>query len=442
MKKFVIDGGKPLKGEVIVSGAKNVALKVLLTPLLTDKQVVIENIPLITDFYLMVKIINNLGVETKIFKNKHEIVMRNKNLKHFKIPLEMGACLRTSSMLIAPLLARLGKAQVPNPGGCRIGARPIGRHIKGLEKMGAKIRYLPQNGYFHAEAKKLLGTHYCFPKNTHTGTETLILAAVLADGETILENAAQEPEVDDLINILSQMGAKIRRVEPRKIVIKGVKKLEGGRFKIMPDRNEVVTFAIAGLATKGDILIKGTQRENLRAFLEKLDEVEAGWEPIDQIRTRFFFKGPLKATEVITAPHPGFMTDWQAPWAVLMTQAQGESLIHETVFENRLLYARELKKLGAKFKFFNPRVKNPRQFYNFNWGDNDPSYFHAIRILGPTPLHNGVLEITDLRAGATLVLASLVAQGKSFIYGIHHIDRGYEEIEKRLKKLGAKIKRG
>lgn len=441
MDKFVISGGEPLKGEVFVSGAKNVALKVLLAALLSDEEVVIENIPLITDFYLMTEIIKKLGVETKILEDKHKIVMKNKGIKNFKIPLEMGARLRTSSMAIAPLLARFGRALIPNPGGCRIGARPINRHVAGLEKMGAKVKYCPEDGYFHAQAKKLLGTDYTFSKNTHTGTETLILAAVLAEGETVLENAAQEPEVDDLIKLLNLMGAKIRRIAPRKIIIKGVKKLHGARFKIMPDRNEVVTFAIAALATKGDLLIHGVQRENLRAFLEKIDEIGGGWEPIDERTARVYSKGELSSTNIVTAPHPGFMTDWQAPWAVLMTQAKGISIIHETVFENRLLYAKELQKLGAKIEFFNPEVKDPEEFYNFNWRDNNPSYHHAIRIFGPVSLHNGVLEVTDLRAGATLVLAALVAPGESFIYGIHHIDRGYEDIEGRLKKLGAKIKR-
>lgn len=441
MDKFIIKGGAPLKGEVSVSGAKNVALKVLLAALLTDEEVIIENIPLITDFYLMIEVIKKLGVETKIFEDKHKIVLKNKGLKEFKIPLEMAARLRTSSMIVAPLLARVGKAQIPNPGGCRIGTRPINRHIDGLERMGVEICYHPDDGYFHAQAKKLKGTTYRFPKNTHTGTETLILAAVLAEGETVLENAAQEPEVDDLIRLLSSMGAQIKRTASREIVVKGVKELHGTRFKMISDRNEVVTFAIAALATKGNLTIHGAKRENLKVFLEKLDEVGAGWEPIDEKTTRFYFKERLRSTDVVTSFHPGFMTDWQAPWAVLMTQAKGVSIIHETIFENRLSYANELKKLGAKIKFFNPKIKNPEECYNFNWEDNQSSYYHAIRIFGPTALHDGVLEVADLRAGATIVLGALVASGESLVFGVSHIDRGYEKIEERLKKLGAKIKR-
>ena len=389
----------------------------------------------------MVEIIKELGVSVKIFKKEHKIVLKNKGLQKVKVPLEMAARLRTSSMIIAPLLARFGQAQIPNPGGCRIGARPIDRHIKGLEKMGAKISYHPEDGYFHAQVKKLMGTNYKFPKNTHTGTETLILAAVLAKGETVLENAAQEPEVDDLIRLLNLMGAKIRRINSRKITIKGMEKLTGGEFKIIPDRNEVVTLAIAALATKGDLIIRGTQREILKAFLEKLDQANGGWEPLDKETTRFYFKSQLKATELTTSSYPGFMTDWQAPWAVLMTQAKGISTIHETVFENRFQYVQELRKLGAKIEFFNPEVKKPEKVYNFDWQDKTQFYNQAIRILGPTPLHEGILEVSDLRAGATLVLGALAAKGESLIFGVSHIDRGYEEIEERLKKLGAQIKR-
>lgn len=209
----------------------------------------------------------------------------------------------------------------------------------------------------------------------------------------------------------------------------------------MPDRNEVVTFAIAALATGGEVLIHGSQREYLKAFLEKVDEIGGGWEPVGQETTKFFYRGQIKSTDIVTLPHPGFMTDWQAPWAVLMTQANGVSTVHETVFENRLPYAKELRKLGAKIEFFNPQVENPKVFYNFNWEDNDSSYYHAIRIFGPTSLHNGVLEVTDLRAGATLVVGALVASGESHIFGVSHIDRGYEKIEKRLSSLGAKIRR-
>ncbi|TSC53441.1 MAG: UDP-N-acetylglucosamine 1-carboxyvinyltransferase [Microgenomates group bacterium LiPW_16] len=436
MSEFLIEGGYSLKGEVEVGGAKNVVLPAVVAGLLTDEEVKLENVPLISDLTLIAKIAQKLGAEIKINED-HTLTVRAKNLKGNKIPLEMAAKLRASFMIIIPLLVALGKAEIPNPGGCRIGARPVGRLIEGLQKLGAKIIYNSSDGYFHATLNKFVGRTFKFDKNTHTGTETLILAAVKADGRTVLENAAQEPEVDDLIKLLNQMGASVRRVKPRTIVIDGVKNLTGTTFKIMSDRNEVVTFAIASLVTRGDVFIKGTQREYLRAFLEKLDEAGAGWEPTPS-GTRFFYQKPLSAVDVTTSCHPGFMTDWQAPWALLMTQAKGESIIHETVYENRFQYVSELVKMGAKISLFNPEESFA---YNFNLEDDRKEYLHAARVFGPTKLHNAILQLPDLRAGATLVLATLAAGGESYLSGIEHIDRGYEKFEERLKKLGAKIKR-
>ena len=438
MAEFVVTGGNPLRGEVEISGSKNVALKAIVAGLLTEDELVIENVPVISDLSLMEEIARELGV--KIEKSPKTIKIQAGYLKNNRVPLEMGARLRTSSMFIAPLLARLGQAVIPNPGGCRIGARPIDRHIKGLMKMGVKIRYSARDGYFHAEGKNIKGTTYRFPKNTHTGTETLIMAAVLAEGQTILENAAQEPEVDDLLDLLNSMGAKIKRVKPRTIVIQGVEKLHGTTFKIIPDRNEAVTFAIAALATDGEILLKNAEKKVLKPFLEKVKEAGGNYQETAK-GLRFFKNGKLRATDIITSPYPGFMTDWQAPWALLMTQAEGISSIHETVYESRFQYVEELRKMGAKIELFNPKIKNPRDFYNFNWEDNRAEHFHAARIFGPTKLHNAVLQISDLRAGATLVLAALLASGESYVVGVEHLDRGYEDFEKRLRILGAKIKR-
>jgi len=437
MDKYIITGGKPLRGEITVSGAKNVALKAIVAGLLTDQELVIENVPLITDLFVMKEIIEGLGAKVKITQD-HRFKIKADNISNFQVPLEAGARLRTSSMVIGPLLCRFGKAIIPNPGGCRIGARPIDRHVRGIQAMGAKVEYL--DGFFHAKADKLKGTTFKFEKNSHTGTETLILASVLADGETVIENVAMEPEVDDLIRLLNQMGAMIKRVEERKIAISGVKKLYGTTYRIMPDRNEVVTYAIGAIATAGDITVYGTQREYLRAFLEKLDEVNVGWEPLEEA-TRFFYKGKLSPTNIVTKPHPGFTTDWQAPWSVLALKANGISTIHETIYENRFGYVSELIKMGAKIEFFEPKVINPENFYNFNWDESQKSCFHAIKIYGPIGLHNAVLNVSDLRAGATLVLAALAAKGESYVYGVEHIDRGYEKFEEQLKKLGAKIKR-
>lgn len=437
MSGYKIKGGRVLKGEVEISGAKNVALKAIAASFLTEDKVVIENAPLISDVLVMVEIAKSMGAKVKLEK-KHRLIIEPGFVEKTKIPLEIGAKLRASSVFLGSLIGRFGRASIPNPGGCRIGARPIDRHIEGLRKLGANV-YYDKDGYFQARAKKIKGSRYSFLKNTHTGTETLILAAVLGKGKTVLENAAQEPEVDDLIELLVKMGARIRRSKDRVIEINGVEKLRGAKHKIMYDRNEAVTMAVAGLVTKGRVLVKKANKSYLKSFLEKVNQAGAFYEEKKE-GIEFYRKKSLRPTKVVTGPYPGFMTDWQAPWALLMTQADGESIVHETVYEKRFVYVEELRKMGARIEFFNPKVKNPREFYNFNWDDGRDS-FHAIRICGPTKLHNAVMKISDLRAGATLVLAALAAKGESYIEGVEHIDRGYENFEERLKKLGANIKR-
>jgi UDP-N-acetylglucosamine 1-carboxyvinyltransferase len=364
-------------------------------------------------------------------------------MKHFvkhDISLETAAKARTSSMFIAPLLVRVGEAIIPNPGGCRLGARPIDRIVEGKKNMGADVVYHSEDGYFHAKATELHGADYHFLKNTHTGTETLIIAAVLAKGKTILENAAEEPEIDELIALLNKMGAQVKRTAPRTIEINGVGKLHGAEYTIRPDRNEIVTFAIAALVTKGDVIVKEAKKDTLKDFLEKVEEAGGGIE-IQEYGIRFYYKDNIKAVTVDTAPYPGFMTDWQAPWAVLMSQAEGESIIHETVFENKFGYIADLKKMGAHVKLFNPPVEDKEKVYNFNLDDDRPEFFHAVKITGPTQLHNAVASMIDIRAGAAIVIAALAAKGKSTIFGIEKLDRGYEEFEKRLVSIGANIKR-
>lgn len=439
MEKLIIKGGKKLKGEVSILGSKNVALKVLVAACLTSDEVVVENVPIISDFMTMVHIIEHLGGEVK-FKD-HTVFIKLKQFSSGKISLAEAAEIRTSYMFLVPLLARVSQAIIPNPGGCRIGARPIDRIIDGLKKMGVKIKYDSNDGYFHAIApQRLNAVTYTFEKNTHTGTETMILAAVLAKGKTVLENAAEEPEVDELIGLLNRMGAKIVRERNRKIVIEGVEKLHGAKFKIVPDRNEVVTFAVAAIITEGDIFIKDIKKKGIEDFLELLKKCGGGFEEKES-GIRFFYKRSLKATNIITTFYPGFMTDWQGPWAVLMTRAHGDSTIHETVYENRFTYVDDLKKLGGQIELYNPKIKNPGKFYNFNIKDDNGKNFHAAKIHGPVNLHNGIVNITDLRAGATLVLATLVAKGESVLIGVEHLDRGYEQFDKRLKSLGASIKR-
>lgn len=436
MEKFIINGGKKLHGRIAVSGSKNVATKLVVASLLTKEEVVIENVPKILDLEILLEIVEGLGAKVSFVE--HTIQIDPRHITDYEIPLEAGARIRSSSMLMAPMLARFGKALVPNPGGCRIGARPIDRSIEALERMGTSISYVSADGYFHMHTKGLRGTTYTFEKNTHTGTETVLIAAVLAKGKTVLRNAAEEPEVDDLINFLNSMGARIKR-ERRTITIDGVTQLHGTKYSIMPDRNEIVTFAIAGIITGGNVTIVNANKDLVRDFLAKLKESGGKYEKID--RGLRFYDGNLQSTDVVTSNHPGFMTDWQGPWGVLMTQAEGISTIHETVYEDRFGYVAELMKMGAKIKLFNPKVDNPKKFYNFNVADDKKEYRHGALITGPTKLHNAIVNISDLRAGATLVLAALAAHGETTIFGIEHIDRGYEHFEEGLASLGADIER-
>ncbi|MBI2034383.1 MAG: UDP-N-acetylglucosamine 1-carboxyvinyltransferase [Candidatus Levybacteria bacterium] len=437
MESYQVRGGKELIGEVSVSGAKNVALKAMVAACLTTDEVIIENIPRISDLFAMVDIIKKLGGEVKI-ENHTAYVHANKFIGS-KISLDDASHTRTSSMFLAPLLARAGKAVIPNPGGCRLGARPIDRTVNGLRQMGARINYNSEDGYFYADIDgQFQGTTYTFEKNTHTGTETLLIAAAVSEGKTILKNAAEEPEVDELIEFLNSMGAHIQRPEPRVIEIQGVDKLHGTTLRIQPDRNEIVTFAAAALITEGDIFIKEVKKSHVREFLEKVEEAGGGVEEKNN-GIRFYYKSQLSATNIMTKPYPGFMTDWQAPWAVLMTRAKGVSIIHETVFESRFGYVHELKKMGANITLFKPSVENPEEIYNFNPEDDSNEFFHAARINGPVHLHNAVVNITDLRAGATLVIAALAAKGETVIHGIEIIKRGYENFDERLRRLGADI---
>ncbi|HEX8965055.1 MAG TPA: UDP-N-acetylglucosamine 1-carboxyvinyltransferase [Patescibacteria group bacterium] len=438
MENFIVTGQTPLKGTTIVSGSKNVALKALVAACLTEEEVVIQNIPLIADFFVMVEIMKKLGAHISL--HDHTAIIQVKKFAHAEVSLEDAAKTRVSAMLLAPLLARKKEAIIPNPGGCRLGARPIDRIVGGINTMSVEVTYHSEDGYFHAKTNGLKATQYTFEKNTHTGTETLILAAVLATGTTVLYNAAEEPEIDELMDLLNKMGAKVQRTGKREITIQGVEKLHGAIFTVLPDRNEIISFAIAALITGGDITIKDAKKAQIDTFLEKVQEIGGGVE-IKGNDIRFYKHQELKSCNITTSIYPGFMTDWQAPWAVLMTQANGVSIIHETVFENKMGYIYELKKMGAKVELFNPKVENPHEVYNFNLSDDNPEYFHAVKITGPVKLHNAILKMIDIRAGAAVVLAALAAQGTSTIFGIDKLERGYENFDKRLSQLGAHIKR-
>ncbi len=436
MDRYIIKGGTTLQGHVKVSGAKNSALKALVAACLTEEKVTIHNVPHISDIFVMLDIMRDLGAQVDVID--HTIVIQMKKFAHFSIPLDKAALARTSAMFLAPLLARAKEAIIPNPGGCRLGARPIDRIVEGIGLMNVDITYHSEDGYFHAKTEGLKSVTYRFKKSTHTGTETMIIAAVLAEGKTVLENAAEEPEIDDLINLLNAMGAKVQRSAHREITIDGVASLHGAEFTISPDRIEVATFAIAAYVTGGDIFVEEAQRAHIDAFLEKLQQTGAGY-TVKENGIQFHANGTLKAVDVTTDIHPGFLTDWQALWSVLMTQADGESVVHETVFENKLGYVKDLKKMGAKMKLFNPPVENKEEMYNFNLEDDLPEYKHAVRISGPTKLHNAVMTTLDIRAGAAIVLAALAAKGRSTIYGVEKLERGYERFDERLRSLGADI---
>jgi UDP-N-acetylglucosamine 1-carboxyvinyltransferase len=436
MKKFVINGNKKLSGDIRISGSKNVATKAVIAACLTKESVILKNVPKISDIEALLEVIESIG--GKVVRKGDTVKITVSEIKNPRVSLAEGARVRTSSMFLAPLLQRCKKAIVPNPEGCRLGARPIERHIEGLEKMGAKISYKSEDGYYHATANEMLGTTYTFEKNTHTGTETLIMASVMAKGTTVLNNAAEEHEIDDLILLLNKMGAKIERMGKRKIVITGVKKLHGTTHTIVSDSNELVTFAVLSLLSGGNISLKDYNLSNIKVFLDELYKVGGKYEERNG-KVRFFYDKRLLPSNITTGIEPGFKTDWQGPWAILMTQAEGNSTIHETIYESRFGYVSELKKMGAKISFYSPKVENPEKVYNFNF-EKDVHLKQGIKIKGPQKLHNAIINISDLRAGATVVIAALIARGESVIYGIEHLERGYEDFVNRLKSLGADIK--
>lgn len=437
MAKFQITGDTQLKGSVRIGGAKNASYKIMIAALLADSESRLLNFSHISDVELVANIIEYLGA--KVTKSgERSIFIDPSSLKGFEIKAEHGEQGRFSTMFIPVLLHRFGQARVPAPGGDKIGNRPLDRHFEGLKALGADIKI--EHGMYVATAKKLVGTTYKFEKNTHTGTETLIMAAVKAQGRTVLENAAEEPEIDDLINFLNKMGAKIERVNNRTIVIDGVDQLNGSIYQIMPDRNEAVSYACAAIATQGDIVIENAKKEHLGAFLAKLSAINAGFE-VGNYGIRFYYQGKLTATDITTEIEPGFMTDWQPLWATLMTQAEGKSLIHETIYPERFGYVPDLQKMGAKIEFTDLKVDHPEKIYNFDLTSENLAKPHAIIISGPTPLKSGHFVVRDLRHGATLILAAMIADGVSIIEGIEHVDRGYENLDLRLKSMGARIER-
>lgn len=437
MKEYHVTGGTKLNGSVRIGGAKNASYKLMIASLLGNSESRLLNFSRISDVQLVSEIIHYLGAGVRR-SGERAIFIDPSTLESAEINPEHGAQGRFSTIFIPPLISRFGQAIVPAPGGDKLGVRPLERHFEGLKAMGISVEQ--KDGLFHAYGEKLNGTEYRFSKNTHTGTETLIMAAVLAKGTTVLENAAEEPEIDDLILFLNHMGARIERVNHRTIVIEGVEKLNGAIHKIIPDRNEAVSYACAALATKGDIIIENARKDHLAAFLEKLSQAGAGFE-IGNYGIRFYYRGSLQATHVTTEIEPGFMTDWQPLWATLMTQAEGESTLHETIYPSRFQYVDHLRSMGAEIEYFQPLIQDKETVYNFNVENDAPDTKHAIRIKGPSQLKAKRIKVLDLRHGASLVLAAMAAEGTTVLENIEQIERGYEDLEKRLNSMGAAIKR-
>jgi UDP-N-acetylglucosamine 1-carboxyvinyltransferase len=416
MDKFLIQGGVPLEGEIPVSGSKNSALPALAASLLTSEKVVLSRIPKVRDIRTMEKLLAHTGASVK-----HErgcVIIEAADLARPEAPYEVVKTMRASSLVLGPLVARCGRARVSLPGGCAIGSRPINLHVAALERLGATVRQ--EHGYIEAEARNgLQGAEVSFDRITVTGTEDLLMAAVLASGETVINNAAREPEVVDLADLLTKMGASIEGAGTSTIRIKGVSKLHGTSHTIIADRIEAGTFLLAGAITKGDVTITGCSPEHLRALISKLHDCGADiTEPaVDTLRVRARRK--MKSVDMTTEEHPGFATDLQAQFMALMTQAEGIAIITETIFENRFMHAQELARMGANIRLDGRR---------------------AI-VAGTTRLSGAEVIASDLRASASLVLAALAAQGETSIDRVYHIDRGYEKIEAKLAGAGAHIRR-
>jgi len=436
---YSIKGGKKLGGEVILSGAKNVALKTIIAALMFEGEVVLKNIPKINDVLDLIELIKSLGVEAN-FTEKNTLLINSQKLKNNRVDLVYGSKIRVSFMLFAPLLYRFGECFVPNPGGCRIGARPIDRIIEGLMTLGISVDYDSETGYYHAIAAKKPAGSYRFKKPSHTGTELLMLIGLMTDSTVEIDNVANEPEIDDLIMYLNESGAKIKEFGNKIIITSGSKLTQKKPFTIMSDRNELVTYATLVVASQGEVFIGPINEELITSFIEYMKKAGVGVTKISNFKYKFFYKGEIRPVDIETSPHPGFMTDWQPSWAILMLKAFGKSIIHERVFENRFSYVEELNKLGAKIEFTEVEIKNPEIYYHFNYEKNH-EYKQTIRIHGREELHNAILSISDLRAGAAIACAALLASGESIVNGASILERGYEDFVDKVRKLGGEIKK-
>ncbi len=419
MDKFIIEGGSRLEGRVTISGAKNAALPAMAAALLTEDRVVLRNVPRVRDIGTLRSLLEDLGVDSSIEHEEHgnRVEIQARRLDSPVAPYELVKQMRASVLVLGPLVARFGQARVSLPGGCAIGARPINLHLKGLEQLGASIKV--EHGYIEAHAGRLKGARFSFDTISVTGTENLMMAATLADGETLLENAASEPEVADLAVLLNSMGASIEGAGTGRILIRGVNKLHGADHTIIPDRIETGTFLVAAAITGGHLFLERTDSSHLTAVLAKLAEAGVRVEKVSDERLEVESAGSLHATDVATQEYPGFPTDMQAQYMALMTQAEGTSIITESIFENRFLHALEMARFGADITVDGRRA--------------------VVR--GKTKLSGAQVQASDLRASASLVLAGLAAEGQTVINRVYHIDRGYERIEEKLNRVGARIRR-
>jgi UDP-N-acetylglucosamine 1-carboxyvinyltransferase len=429
--KFLVKGGDPLYGNVKVSGAKNSATKLLVASLLTDKECILHNSPnKISDLTVTREICESLGSKINFTENKLTAVTEKILNAHIK--KEIGNKNRIAILLAGPLLLRTGKAEIPVPGGCRIGSRPVNFHIDSLEKLGCNVK--TENDYFILETDGLKGCNIHLDYPSVGATENIIIASTLAKGRTIITNAAVEPEIIDLIKFLQKMGAIIEISTDRKITIEGVVRLEGAEHFVIPDRNQAASFALAGLASKGDIFIENAVQDDLITFLNTVRKVGGKYQ-VKENGIRFYYDGDFNSIAIETNVHPGFMTDWQQPFVILMTQAKGISIIHETVYEERFGYVSELQKMGAEIELYNRCLGGLEcRFANTN-------YYHSAVVKGPVTLHSAEINVPDLRAGFSYLIAGVIAKGESVVNGAVYIDRGYEEIDEKLRNLGADIKR-
>ena len=419
MDKFVIRGGNPLIGTIRVSGAKNSALPCMAAAILTEDVVTLENIPQVRDIETERKLLASMGAEVELGygRAQHRTTISCRNLSDPVAKYEIVKTMRASSLVLGPLVARTGMARVAMPVGCAIGGRPIDLHIKGLERMGATITQA--HGYLEARADRLRGAHLVFDKITVTGTEDLLMAAVLAEGETLMENCAREPEVSDLAALLTAMGARIEGAGTSTIRVLGVNKLHGARHRINPDRIEAGTYLVAGAITSGDLIVANCNPVHLGAVIAKLREAGARVDILGPDTVRVRSDGPLKAVDISTEEYPGFPTDMQAQYMALATQTNGVSVVKENIFENRFMHVQELVRMGANIKV-----------------DGNTATVH-----GMSKLSAAAVMCSDLRASASLVLAALVADGESILDRVYHMDRGYERIEEKLRGVGARIRR-